>query len=426
MVNTAISVQQLSKCYNIKGKQQRPQETLVGQLAQWVASPFKRANDSAGVAAKDSLHWALRDLDFEVPEGETVGIIGHNGAGKSTLLKLLSRVTQPTSGKAVVRGRMASLLEVGTGFHPDLSGRDNVLLNGSILGMSRRHIAQRFDAIVDFSGVEDYIDTPIKYYSSGMKVRLAFAVAAHLEPDILVVDEVLAVGDAAFQKKCLNRIEEVGSSGRTVLYVSHQLTTVARLCSHAIVLNHGQKVFDGAALEGIRYYTEQLGFATSRRHWADSEEPQGDSTARLHSAELFVDGELIAAPVSINKGISVVIDYTLYESNTKLTPSIHLADTSGTWVFSAIDLEKKWHNKTRPAGRYQTRVEIPANYLNEGTFTISVALATLEPLEQHCYARDCVGFTVYDPMLGDSARGEYQGEFPGIVRPILNWQTQGE
>ncbi len=427
----AISVENLSKVYDIRGVGRARRETLIEQLSALFSAPMRAVLQSQkslqGEGTRksaESEYWALRDISFEIPEGQSVGIIGHNGAGKSTLLKILSRITHPSSGQARVRGRMASLLEVGTGFHPDLSGRDNVLFNGAILGLSRREIASRFDAIVDFSGVENYIDTPIKHYSSGMKVRLAFAVAAHLEPDILVIDEVLAVGDAAFQKKCLSRIEEVGSSGRTVLFVSHQLTTVARLCQYGIVLDHGRKVFDGRALDAIRYYNEHLGLSNSVRHWDSYELAPGDGVARLLHVELHHEQGIVSGPVDIGQTLEVEFHYSLRRAGSRLTPSIHVLDASNTWVFSAIDLEPRWHNQPRPAGDYRTRVQIPPHFLNEGTYTLGVGLATLEPFESHCFLHDCVGFTVVDPLTGDSARGSYQGEFPGVIRPKLPWSTE--
>jgi lipopolysaccharide transport system ATP-binding protein len=265
MTKPVISVENLSKAYRIGLKEEIP-DTLFGAFTAWVQAPvrnFRRLSrlDTARVhpdghaEAEDDLIWALKDVSFQVQEGEVLGIIGRNGAGKSTLLKILSRITEPTSGRAVIRGRVSSLLEVGTGFHPELTGRENVYMNGTILGMTKREIDRKFDEIVEFSGVERFLDTPIKRYSSGMKVRLAFAVAAHLEPEILIVDEVLAVGDAEFQKKCMGKMQDVARGGRTVLFVSHNLPSIRALCSRGLWINKGRIALDADPSTAIAGYT---------------------------------------------------------------------------------------------------------------------------------------------------------------------------
>lgn len=266
----AISVENLSKAYRI-GRQVESSSSLVGALLSLAAAPVRNFRqlaslDTFGKLREDeSLYWALRDVSFEIKEGDVVGIIGRNGAGKSTLLKILSRITQPTTGRAVLRGRVSSLLEVGTGFHQELSGRENVYMNGTILGMKKREIDRKFAEIVEFSGIEKFLDTPVKRYSSGMKVRLAFAVAAHLEPEILIIDEVLAVGDFEFQRKCIGKMSEVANSGRTVLFVSHNAAAVESLCSRAVLLENGQIAFDGetrAALKRFQHAGEGAGDVT--------------------------------------------------------------------------------------------------------------------------------------------------------------------
>ncbi len=255
--NLAIEVLKLSKRYRI-GLAEEKQETLALQLVHLVKAPirnFLKLRSLGRFRSEDeSVFWALKDIDFEVKKGEVLGIIGHNGAGKSTLLKILSRITEPTKGEIRIRGRVSSLLEVGTGFHPDLTGRENVYMNGTILGMTRKEIDRKFEEIHSFSGIGKYIDTPVKRYSSGMRVRLAFSVAAHLEPEILIIDEVLAVGDAEFQKKCLGKMEDVAGQGRTVLFVSHNMAAVERICSRAILLSSGKIVFEGSPAETINFY----------------------------------------------------------------------------------------------------------------------------------------------------------------------------
>ncbi len=258
-MSAIITVENLSKAYLIGMKDQVP-DTLMSAATKWIKSPLRnfrnlrRLNTFNHDGETEDVIWAVKDVSFEVKEGEVIGIIGHNGAGKSTLLKILSRITEPTSGRAVIRGRISSLLEVGTGFHPDLTGRENIYMNGTILGMTKREIDSKFDEIVDFSGMGKFLDTPIKRYSSGMQVRLAFSVAAHLEPEILIIDEVLAVGDAEFQKKCLGKMEDVANLGRTVLFVSHQLGAIQRLCARSIVMQQGKQTFDGLTTEAIGLY----------------------------------------------------------------------------------------------------------------------------------------------------------------------------
>ncbi|RMG77991.1 MAG: ABC transporter ATP-binding protein, partial [Bacteroidetes bacterium] len=261
MSDTVIRVENLGKRYRI-GKAQEKADTFVGQIGQLLRAPidnFKRLRGLSNFDKEDeTVFWALRDINFEVKRGEVLGIIGHNGAGKSTLLKILSRITEPTTGSVRVKGRISALLEVGTGFHPELTGRENIYMNGTILGMTKKEIDCKLDEIVDFSGVEKHIDTPVKFYSSGMKVRLGFAVAAHLEPEILVIDEVLAVGDVEFQRKCLGKMEDVSRSGRTVLFVSHNMGAVRSLCKRGMVLDHGKVSFLGDVEKAVKAYTEKL------------------------------------------------------------------------------------------------------------------------------------------------------------------------
>ncbi len=257
MASAVVSVRGLSKRYRL-GTSAAAYGRLTESISDGIGNLFSRGKRHTKLRSREYL-WALRDVSFDIGEGEVVGIIGRNGAGKTTLLKVLSRITEPTSGQARVRGRVGALLEVGAGFHYELTGRENVFLNGAILGMRRREIYKRFDDIVAFAEVEPFIDTPVKRYSSGMVVRLAFAVAAHLDPDVLVVDEVLAVGDAAFQKKCLGRMGEVGTSGRTILFVSHNMGSIRSLCQRALVLDSGGVVFDGSAGDAVATYMSEVG-----------------------------------------------------------------------------------------------------------------------------------------------------------------------
>ena len=257
-MESAITVDDLSKRYSIGVRRTGGYRTLREAIVEGVTSPRRRLRRQKGSAAPDAgIHWALKDVSFQIQPGEVVGVIGRNGAGKSTLLKVLSRITEPHSGRVTLRGRVGSLLEVGVGFHQELTGRENIYLNGAIFGMSRREIARKFDEIVAFSEVEPFLDMPVKRYSSGMYVRLAFAVASHMEPEILLVDEVLAVGDAPFQKKCLGKMDEVSRSGRTVLFVSHNMATIINLCTKALVLERGRLIFDGDCDEGVAQYVSR-------------------------------------------------------------------------------------------------------------------------------------------------------------------------
>lgn len=332
MPRPAITVENLSKAYRIGLKEEIP-DTLVGALASFARSPYdnfrnlRRLNTFRNNGhAEDDIVWALKDVSFEVQKGEVVGIIGRNGAGKSTLLKILSRITEPTSGRARIRGRVSSLLEVGTGFHSELSGRENIYMNGTILGMKKREIDRKFDEIVEFSGVEKFLDTPIKRYSSGMKVRLAFSVAAHLEPEILVIDEVLAVGDAEFQKKCLGKMDEVAQSGRTVLFVSHNMGAVQNLCSRGILIDLGRAVLDGSIDNAVQHYFDSQ--ATRRNGglegWTDR---RGNGRARITSVQLFSTSGSPIDYVSMAHTFDVRIEFICHQR--LRAPVFNVAVTSG-------------------------------------------------------------------------------------------------
>ena len=410
---TSIVVDGISKQYRI------------GQLH----SAYGTLRDSLAAAGRRVLHrgdappsreiWALKDVSFTVPEGQVLGVIGANGAGKSTLLKILTRITTPTEGSAEIRGRVGSLLEVGTGFHPELTGRENVFLNGSVLGMKRREIAARFDDIVDFAGTEKFIDTPVKRYSSGMQVRLAFAVAAHLEPEILLVDEVLAVGDAEFQRRCLGRMESLSRSGRTVLFVSHQMQAVSRLCDRAILLEGGRIALDGDSEEVVaRYLQSKVGVGSSHS-WPEGEGP-GDDVARLRSLRVVdedsrvIDAQDVRRPVGIEIGFEVLRPHVLF-------PKIKVTDPKGDIVFNALDVSPAWHETTMP-GEYVATAWIPQNLLNEGFFTVEAAIVSFGTQKLHPHASlRALTFGVYDPGEGDSARGRYGGQLRGTVRPLLEW-----
>jgi lipopolysaccharide transport system ATP-binding protein len=417
-MSAAIAVEGLSKRYRI-GELQSAYGTLRDSLAAAVRRLVRRDHHS-----HDEEIWALRDVTFDVEEGEVLGVIGRNGAGKSTLLKILTRITTPTEGRAAIQGRVGSLLEVGTGFHPELTGRENVFLNGSVLGMKRREIARKFPEIVEFAGVDKFIDTPVKRYSSGMSVRLAFAVAAHLEPEILLVDEVLAVGDAEFQRRCLGRMEDFGEQGRTVLFVSHNMQTVAQLCDRAILLDQGRIVRDGSSPEVVSYYLQSEHGTGSSQAWPDLETAPGDDLSRLRSVRVVQDGEATAT-VDVRRPIGIEIGFTILQHGAPVFPKLKVVDRNGDLAFNAMDTDPRWQSPSEP-GDYLATAWIPANFLNEGLTAVAVAVCSVGVLKLHAHTgtTEPISFHVHDPGEGDSSRGFFAGQFKGAVRPLLEWTTE--
>ncbi|HID52102.1 MAG TPA: ABC transporter ATP-binding protein [Anaerolineae bacterium] len=430
MNTLAIKAENIGKQYHI-AKEKRKYTTLRDVLADKTKAPFRRARNllrgqATGAAELDEVFWALRDIDFEVKQGEVVGLIGRNGAGKSTLLKLLSRITEPTEGVIRLRGRVGSLLEVGTGFHQELTGRENVYLNGAILGMQREEITRQFEAIVAFAEVEKFIDTPVKHYSSGMRVRLAFAVAAHLNPEILLVDEVLAVGDARFQRKCLNQMQSVGQSGRTVIFVSHNMSTITRLCERTILLEDGRIVADGPAHQIVAQYMASGSGTSAERVWSNPARAPGAKVARLRAARVRNDQGHISDAIDIRRPLTLEMEYEVLRGGYRLLPHFHLYNEEGITLFTSIDLDPNWRQRDRPAGRYTSIAEIPANFLAEGSFFVRTSLITLDPTIVQFTEPDVVAFHVVDSMDGDSVRGDWAGPLSGVVRPCLTWRTRFE
>ena len=423
MGEPAIRVAGVSKRYRI-GARQAPHKTFREAVADLALAPLRRLRrfGRASHREEDSI-WALKDVSFEVQPGEVIGIIGPNGAGKSTLLKILSRITQPTEGRIELRGRIASLLEVGTGFHQELTGRENIYLSGAILGMSKNEIDRKFDQMVDFSGVEKFIDTPIKRYSSGMAVRLGFAVAAHLEPEILLVDEVLAVGDARFQKKCLNKMQDVGEEGRTVAFVSHNMPSITRLCERAILLDQGRVAADGPSHTVVRAYLQSGIGTTASREWPDPELAPGNEVLRLRAVRVCTDSGRVSEAVDIRTPVGIEVEYDVLQGGHVLVPNCHFTNQEGVYVFAAADSDPAWRRRARPVGHYVSTAWIPGNFLAEGSLIVRVAISTLSPVRVHVHVPDAVAFEVVDTQDGDSVRGDYGGHFPGVVRPMLRWTT---
>jgi lipopolysaccharide transport system ATP-binding protein len=426
----AIQVSNLSKKYQIGSRQNIFYRTLRESLVESAAAPlrhltriFSRAPHNIACRQSETDFWALKEVSFEVQPGEMVGIIGRNGAGKSTLLKILSRITEPTGGRVEMRGRVASLLEVGTGFHAELTGRENIFLNGSILGMSRHEIQKKFDEIVAFSEIEQFLDTPVKRYSSGMYVRLAFAVAAHLEPEILIVDEVLAVGDGSFQKKCLSKMEDVGHEGRTVLFVSHNMTAVTRVCPRAILLEEGHVKVDDISHRVVADYLRPASQLAGSREWPDQAKAPGNNIVRLRALRVRCEDGQTAQAVDIRRPVGVEMEFEVLRPGHELVPHLHFRNEEGVYVF--VCGEHSWRRKPRPAGIWLSTLWIPGNMLAEGSLFVGAAVSTIHPTGTlHFFEKDAMVFRIFDSLDGDSARGDYAGAWAGVIRPMFSWKSQ--
>lgn len=434
MSDFAIRVQNISKQYRIGLTLPRGQRSLRSQLPGLVASPLRRFRYIRGLShfsgsdrssAKDVI-WALRDISLDVKPGEAVGIIGHNGAGKSTLLKVLSRITEPTEGYATLSGRPGSLLEVGTGFHKELTGRENIYVNGAILGMTRKEVGRKLDEIVEFAGMEDFIDTPVKRYSTGMSVRLAFAVVAHLEADILLIDEVLAVGDADFQQRCLKKMFEVINEGRTVIFVSHNMGLLTRLCQRTLWIEHGRIKMDGLSSEVVGAYLspEESRGPIWIHPLGHCHEPQ----ARLMSARvLSTDGE-VTEVIPYNEQFKLQIEYEAVESVPNIAIFSRVIDSQNNIVWTSLDADAiGWDGQVRRPGRYVSTCCIPGAILKPGRYRLTVGSlvrgATLRSLRSHTneyQSRDHENVLAFDI----SAAGcDLDLDRPGIVTPYLKWET---
>ncbi len=424
MSNPVIRVENISKQYRIGVKQTRPDtlRDLVNAGVQRAGRLFKQGAHG-GDESRDYI-WALRDISFEVEQGQVLGIVGRNGAGKSTLLKILSRVTDPTLGFGEIHGRVGSLLEVGTGFHPELSGRENIYLNGAILGMRREEIDRKFDEIVAFSEVGKFIDTPVKRFSSGMYLRLAFAVAAHLEPEILVVDEVLAVGDAEFQQKCLGKMSDVAQEGRTVLFVSHNMSAILRLTQETIVLDQGKLVMRAPTPQAVDHYLNMGLTKQGERYWDQAvHEEKAPAFIPVALRVLNPAGEVVDT-VNAAEGFSIELEYQLTMDITGLRVGIYMMTTRGEFVFTSFDTDDpQYYEKytIRTPGRYFSRCTIPPDLMNEGRYVLGVN-ASVYRIQRYFQDDKALTFTV-------DATGAPGMQWPeprlGPVRPKLAW-TIGE
>lgn len=414
MSDITIQAENLSKRYDIATAKYR-HDTLCDQLADGLKSVFRRKGRSHPA---ERTFWALRDVSFEVRQGEIVGIIGQNGAGKSTLLKVISRITVPTDGRAEIFGRVGSLLEVGTGFHPELTGRENIYLNGAIIGMKKEEIRRRFDAIVEFAEVGEFLDVPVKRYSSGMYVRLGFAVAAHLEPEILLVDEVLSVGDAAFQKKCLGKIGDAARGGRTVIFISHNMTAINSLCKRVIWVNGGRIVEDGATTQIVTRYlaTSVKGMDLSEEVWDDVNEAPGNDIVRFHRVRLRRQDGRLSDPLTMQTPFQVEVEYWNLAADAQLHTTLHIYTAEGIIAFTTCNL----NNRPLAAGLYRNVCYFPGDLLNSGPhrFVVLVVKDASSVIYSH---ESRVSFDIFDVR---ERQGVWYGKEPGVVQPVLEWKTE--
>ncbi len=433
MSQLAIHLEHVGKRFQLGSANEygRLTEAIASACRRWWStqrsSPSQHRDDPSQ-RLRDGWFWALHDLNVEIRTGEVVGIVGRNGAGKSTLLKILARIVTPTRGRVGVRGRVGSLLEVGTGFHHELTGRENVFLNGSILGMQRTEIKRRFDEIVEFAEIGPFLDTPVKRYSSGMAVRLAFAVAAHLEPDVLIIDEILSVGDQAFQRKCLGKATELGKQGRTILMVSHNLSSVSNLCQRALLLRDGILIADDRPNKIIDQYLADMRGGDGRVDWPDDDSAPGTSELRLRSVSVV--GTISDTPtpeVDIDQPTSIVIEYQVLHADIPVCVQIHVKDETGVFVFSSANAPSMnhapdpWFAAPHPIGMYRTSCWLPANFLNDTRYFVSVFVGP-EVGKPSIAKESVLSFVVHDT---GAMRKEYTGPWIGpVIRPRLDWRTE--
>jgi lipopolysaccharide transport system ATP-binding protein len=418
MSNLAISVQGIGKRYRIatpgaKGDQRRGWWSSLGSRLRRVASR-RRPQD-------EEILWAVRDISFDVQPGEVIGFIGLNGAGKSTLLKILSQITEPSEGRALIYGRVGTLLEVGTGFHPELTGRENIYLSGAILGMRRHEIERKFDEIVAFAEVERFLDMPVKRYSSGMYVRLAFAVAAHLEPEVLLVDEVLAVGDNSFQKKCLGKMGEVAQQGRTVLFVSHNMIAVQNLCDRVIWLQQGRLMHDGPSAETIGRYLSTSFVSRTEQVWTDPRSAPGNERVRLDSVALRPMEQEPGAAIGTSTPLDVEVAFWNHVPGARLHLCLHVLNEQHIIAFttSSNETDPVTRDRPLPAGLFRSTCRIPGNLFNAGVHWIDV-LILVNGLKIILRVEQALTFEVVEL---ENRAGAWYGKEPGVIRPRLSWHT---
>lgn len=415
-MTAAIEVLGVSKEY-FRGVHHTQTRLLSQAISQWSRTLLGRPMEEDYTATDVEPFWALKDVSLTIEQGQVVGIVGRNGSGKSTLLKIIAQITAPTTGEVRITGRTGTLLEVGTGFHPELSGRENVYLNGAILGMSRAEIARKFDEIVEFSGVEAFIDTPVKRYSSGMHTRLAFSIAAHLDPEILIIDEVLAVGDAEFQRKCLAKMRDVTSDGRTVVFVSHSMTTVASLCSQCVLLDKGVvKAIDNPRVIADLYFSSGQSRVRSSLDFASDAVRPGDNVVKLCSARVHDCGFRNIDDIDRGEKVGVEMTFEVKKAGYQLMPNFHVF-LQDQYAF----VSSPQQTGVLAPGIHRCTLWIPADFLNDGVYVVGVAITSLGPTHVHFYLPDALRFHVTEKKSQDFLIG-----MPGVVRPTLDWDLAGE
>jgi lipopolysaccharide transport system ATP-binding protein len=420
MSDTVVRVENLSKRYILGHQKQEGYTTLRESMTSGVKNllqPFRRGKSQVCDPGSEEF-WALKDVSFEIKQGDRLGIIGRNGAGKSTLLKVLSRIVEPTSGRIGIKGRVASLLEVGTGFHPELTGRENIYLNGAILGMDRTEIQRKFDEMVAFAEVEKFLDTPVKRYSSGMYVRLAFAVAAHLEPEILIVDEVLAVGDAQFQKKCLGKMEDVGKEGRTIVFVSHNMAAMRALCSRAVLMHHGQLLLDtDIETASAQYLVEDAG-ADGHIVWHKDDAPQ---SPEIRFLEAYISNEQgkHASTIDCRKCFSICVKYEVLKPINGLRIGFFMQNSEGVPICGSND-PMAWTEPNRMPGEYISECNFPEHVLNVGKYSIAFG-SDMPPYTKSLATTDFCLALILEDIDG---HGPAHEKLPGVIRPKIEWNIQ--
>jgi len=419
MSHPIIEVENLSKRYRLG---QFNAQTMREEFEQFLQRFRKNGAGASRTITDSSEFWALKNVSFSVKPGEIVGIIGRNGAGKSTLLKVLSRITEPTSGEARIRGRVASLLEVGTGFHPDLTGRENIYLNAAILGMTKAEVKAKFDDIIAFAEIERFLDTPVKRYSSGMYVRLAFAVAAHLEPEILIVDEVLAVGDAAFQKKCLGKMNDVARAGRTVLFVSHNMQAISVLCTNAIALRNGEIADRGLPSAVAERYLSSESHESAEAIWPFESAPSS-SVVKLHAVRVCAADGKVSFDQRIGNPITLSMDFWCLR-RTRLAPSFHVFNQNGIMLFpTATSHMKELAEEVYAPGLYRASCIIPTAFLNSGIYFLDAFLSRETDGRPYVHVPQAVSFQIWNDGTGQGDVYTGDENWPGILRPLLQWTS---
>jgi len=439
-MSLSLSIENVSKVYRL-GEINRSQ--FFGDIRRWAKSKFNPDHafgDPETEAEQEpkapDLFYALRNINFNVKQGETVAIIGANGAGKSTLLKLISRITAPSSGIIRINGRIGSLLEVGTGFQADLTGRENVYMNGAILGMSRKEVAAKFDDIVSFSGIEKFIDTPVKRYSSGMSVRLAFSVAAFLEPEILIVDEVLSVGDQSFQNRCIQRLKDIIKDGRTVLFVSHGAGQVRELCNRAICLKRGEVICDDNPSIALDYYQAAISESVTAVNKPSGnknivpeviyteEKSPGNHIVRITSGRVLNQYGKTASSVLSSEPVKIEFEYEVYQPGERLRPICRVCDERGNIIFWTADSDARLRSQDSKIGLHRASFTVPGRFLSPSKLIFNLGVADAgESSRQHAHAANALSILIEDDLSDIETRGAYQGIIAGFVRPKLQWQT---